>query len=72
MKDKNKSYQQDTNAIRGGYQPTHENEHSEALFLTSSYVFESAEVAAQSLAMRLKAMFTRATPIQQLEVLSSV
>ena len=48
MKNKDKSYQQDTNAIRGGYQPTHENEHSEALFLTSSYVFDNAEMAAQS------------------------
>lgn len=48
MKNKDKLFKQDTNAIRGGYQPTHENEHSEALFLTSSYVFESAEVAAQS------------------------
>lgn len=48
MKNTDKSYQQDTNAIRGGYQTTHENEHSEALFLTSSYVFDSAEMAAQS------------------------
>ena len=48
MKIKDKSYQQETNAIRGGYQATHENEHSEALFLTSSYVFDSAEMAAQS------------------------
>jgi O-succinylhomoserine sulfhydrylase len=48
MKKRDKSYQQDTNAIRGGYQPTHENEHSEALFLTSSYVFDNAEMAAQS------------------------
>jgi O-succinylhomoserine sulfhydrylase len=48
MKNKDKLFQQDTNAIRGGYEPTHENEHSEALFLTSSYVFESAEVAAKS------------------------
>ena len=48
MKNKDKQFQQDTNAIRSGYQPTHENEHSEALFLTSSYVFDSAEMAAQS------------------------
>jgi O-succinylhomoserine sulfhydrylase len=39
--------QQDTIAIRGGYQRSHENEHSEALFLTSSYVFETAEMAAK-------------------------
>lgn len=40
-------YQPDTLAIRGGYQRSHENEHSEALFLTSSYVFESAAMAAR-------------------------
>jgi O-succinylhomoserine sulfhydrylase len=40
-------YQQDTVAIRSGYQRTHENEHAEAMFLTSSYVFESAEMAAK-------------------------
>jgi O-succinylhomoserine sulfhydrylase len=39
--------QQDTLAIRAGYQRTHENEHSEALFLTSSYLFENAEMAAK-------------------------
>jgi O-succinylhomoserine sulfhydrylase len=55
MKNKDKSYQQDTNAIRGGYQPTHENEHSEALFLTSSYVFDSAEMAAQSFSSEIEA-----------------
>lgn len=38
--------QLDTLAIRAGYQRTGEGEHSEALFLTSSYVFESAEQAA--------------------------
>ena len=41
-----KKLQQDSVAIRGGYQRTQENEHSEALFLTSSYVFENAEMAA--------------------------
>lgn len=40
-------YQQDTLAIRSGYQRSHENEHAEAMFLTSSYVFESAEMAAK-------------------------
>ena len=48
MTKKNKTYKQDTLAIRGGYQPTHENEHSEALFLTSSYVFEDSQMAAHS------------------------
>jgi len=55
MKNKNRTYQQATNAIRGGYQPTHENEHSEALFLTSSYVFENAEMAAQSFSNEIEA-----------------
>ena len=41
-----KKLQQDSIAIRGGYQRTHENEHSEALFLTSSYLFDNAEMAA--------------------------
>jgi O-succinylhomoserine sulfhydrylase len=36
----------DTVAIRGGTQRTEFNEHSEALFLTSSFVFNSAEEAA--------------------------
>ena len=48
MTDKEHKYKQQTIATRGGYQRTHENEQSEALFLTSSYVFESAEMAAQS------------------------
>jgi O-succinylhomoserine sulfhydrylase len=46
-KDNKTSYQPATLAIRDGYQRTHENEHSEALFLTSSYVFDNAEMAAQ-------------------------
>jgi O-succinylhomoserine sulfhydrylase len=40
-------YQQATLAIRSGHHRTHEAEHSEALFLTSSYVFENAELAAK-------------------------
>lgn len=36
----------DTLAIRAGQSRTHEGEHSEALFLTSSYVFASAQEAA--------------------------
>ncbi|MGB1157968.1 MAG: O-succinylhomoserine sulfhydrylase [Porticoccaceae bacterium] len=46
-KDNKTNYQPATLAIRDGYQRTHENEHSEALFLTSSYVFDNAEMAAQ-------------------------
>lgn len=37
----------DSIAVRGGYRRTHENEHSEALFLTSSYIFENCETAAK-------------------------
>ena len=35
-----------TRAVRAGQLRTHENEHSEPIFLTSSYVFDSAEQAA--------------------------
>jgi O-succinylhomoserine sulfhydrylase len=41
------AYQQATLAIRSGYQRSHEAEHSEAMFLTSSYVFDNAELAAK-------------------------
>lgn len=36
----------DTLAIRAGHHRTHEGEHSEPIFTTSSYVFESAAQAA--------------------------
>jgi len=55
MKNKDKAYKQDTLAIRSGYQTTHENEHSEALFLTSSYVFDNAQMAAQSFSNEIQA-----------------
>ena len=48
------AYQQATLAIRSGYQRSHEAEHSEALFLTSSYVFENAELAAKHFSDELK------------------
>lgn len=35
-----------TLAVRAGYERTHEHEHSEAMFLTSSYVFGNAQEAA--------------------------
>lgn len=40
-------FHNDTIAIRGGYHRTPEKEHSEALFLTSSYVFDNCQAAAQ-------------------------
>jgi len=40
----------DTKAVRAGQKRTAEGEHSEALFLTSSYVFDSAEQAANRFA----------------------
>lgn len=46
MTNKNKSYSFDTRAVRDGQVRTHENEHSEAIFPTSSYVFSSASEAA--------------------------
>ncbi len=39
-------FELDTLAVRAGQSRTHEGEHSEALFLTSSYVFGSAQEAA--------------------------
>ncbi|MDC9726048.1 MAG: O-succinylhomoserine sulfhydrylase [Gammaproteobacteria bacterium] len=42
--DKNQGFA--TRAVRAGQQRTHENEHSEPMFLTSSYVFDNAEQAA--------------------------
>lgn len=44
-------YQQDSHAVRGGQSRTAEGEHSEALFLTSSYVFASAAEAEQRMAL---------------------
>lgn len=46
MNDDWQDYSFDTLAVRAGQQRTHEGEHSEALFLTSSFVFESASQAA--------------------------
>ena len=37
----------DTNAIRAGINRTEEGEHSEAMFLTSSFVFKNAKEAAE-------------------------
>ncbi|MDG1819382.1 MAG: O-succinylhomoserine sulfhydrylase [Porticoccaceae bacterium] len=54
MSDQDDKLQQDTLAIRGGYQRTHEDEHSEALFLSSSYVFENAEMAAKHFSNELQ------------------
>lgn len=39
-------YSIETQAIRAGQQRTHESEHSMPIFMTSSYVFDSAEAAA--------------------------
>ncbi|MES2825505.1 MAG: O-succinylhomoserine sulfhydrylase [Pseudomonadota bacterium] len=43
-------FELDTLAVRAGQSRTHEGEHSEALFLTSSYVFASAQEAADRFA----------------------
>jgi len=48
------AYQQATLAIRSGYQRSHEAEHSEAMFLTSSYVFDNAELAAKHFSNELQ------------------
>ena len=39
-------YSVETQAIRAGHQRTHEGEHSMPIYMTSSYVFKSAEEAA--------------------------
>ena len=39
-------YDEQTRAIRAGHVRTHENEHSEAIFATSGFIFEDAETAA--------------------------
>ena len=54
MSDDEKKLGPDTLAIRGGAHRTNENEHSEALFLTSSYVFDNAEMAAKYFSNELK------------------
>lgn len=43
-------YKQDSQAVRGGQQRSPEGEHSEPLFLTSSYVFEDAAQGEQRMA----------------------
>ena len=40
------TYEDETRAIRAGHTRTHENEHSEAIFATSSFIFEDAQTAA--------------------------
>lgn len=44
--DSPRHWRQATQAIRSGYQRTEQGEHGEAIFTTSSFVFESAEQAA--------------------------
>lgn len=44
--DNEKHYGLDTLAVRAGHEPTNEGEHSEAIFTTSSYVYDSAAQAA--------------------------
>ncbi len=47
MNDNNRSkYRPATNAIRAGFERTNQQEHSEAIFTTSSFVFDSAKQAA--------------------------
>lgn len=44
-------YKQSSQAVRGGQSRSHEGEHSETLFLTSSYIFENAAQAEQRMAL---------------------
>jgi O-succinylhomoserine sulfhydrylase len=45
---KNKDYHPDTMAIRGGLNRSHFDETAEALYLTSGYVYKTAQEAADS------------------------
>ncbi len=49
-----KHYRPETLCIRAGHKRTSEREHSEAIFTTSSYVFNSAEMAAKMFAGELE------------------
>jgi len=44
------NFDTDTTAIRAGHERTHEGEHSDPIFTTSSFVFQSANEAAQRFA----------------------
>ena len=46
----------DTDAIRSGYQRTDQQEHSEAIFTTSSFVFDSAKRLKKDLPIKKKVM----------------
>jgi len=48
----NDTYELDTLAVRAGIERSHFGEHSEALYLTSSFVFKSAAQAAERFAER--------------------
>ncbi len=52
--DKHKSYRPQTIAVRGGQVRSSENEHSEAIYTSSSFVFESAQQAARLFAQQEK------------------
>jgi O-succinylhomoserine sulfhydrylase len=47
---KNEGFHPDTLAVRAGSQRTQFNEHSEAMFLTSSFVYENSQIAADRFA----------------------
>ncbi len=63
--EQNKSNNFTTNAIRYGYNRTQEQEHSEAIFLTSSFVFDNAQQAEMRFAKKeqgnIYARFTNPT-----------
>ena len=59
-----KSFQ--TKSIREGHEPTNEQEHSAAIFLTSSYKFNSAEEAAKRFDKKKRVTFILDLQIQQL------
>lgn len=64
-------YADQTIAVRGGYHRTDEGEHNEAIFTTSSYVYNNAADAADHFNGNKKAMSTRAIPIRRCALLSA-
>ena len=63
MKNKNKNFE--TDAVRAGIERSQFGEHSEGLFLTSSFVFKNAHEAAKRFPVRSQGMSTVDLPIQQ-------
>lgn len=67
----NKKLHPQTLAIRGGKEQTEYREHNQALFLTSSFMWESAQHAADLFSKKLKALPIPVQPIRLLPLLKN-